>query len=161
MIDVAHDGDHRRTGDGGEDRFVLLLNGLRIVVLLNLILKADDRALGSEVAGHVAGEVFAERLVDGGEDAASEQTRNEILGADVELLGKILDADAFRDGDGTRDRHRLIAERQPRRRRETLHRSFLLAARTLITLARTAGRSTYAGARTRRGSGRRCTGGST
>ena len=83
VIDVAHDGDHRRTGDGVEDRLVLLLDGLRIVVLLNLILKADDRALGSEVAGHVAGEVFAERLVDGGEDATSQQARNQILGADV------------------------------------------------------------------------------
>ena len=88
VIDVAHDGDHRRTGDGVEDRLVLLLDGLRVVVLLNLILKADDRALGSEVAGHVAGQVFAERLVDGGKDATSQQTRDQILGADVELFGQ-------------------------------------------------------------------------
>jgi hypothetical protein len=56
------------------------------IVLLNLIFEADDRALGSEVAGHVAGQIFAERLVDGGEDAASQQARDQILGADVELL---------------------------------------------------------------------------
>ncbi len=158
VIDVAHDGDHRRTGDGVEDRFVLLLDGLRIVVLLNLILKADDRALGSEVAGHVAGEVFAERLVDGGEDATSQQARDEILGADAELFGKILYADAFRDGNRARDRHGLIAERKPGRRRETLHRSFLLAARACITLAGTAGRRADAGAGTRSGARRRSTG---
>ena len=160
VIDVAHDGDHRRTGDGVEDRFVLLLDGLRIIVLLNLILKADDRALGSEVAGHVAGEVFAERLVDGGKDATGQQAGDQVLGADVELFGKILYADAFRDGDRPRDRHRLIAERKPGRRRETLHRSFLLAARTLITLAGTAGRRAGARTGTRSGARRRSSSGS-
>ncbi len=95
VIDVAHDGDHRRTRDGGEHRLVVLLDGLRIVVLLNLILKADDRALGSKVAGHVTGEVFAESLIDGGKDAASQQTRDQILGANVELLCEILYADTL------------------------------------------------------------------
>ena len=43
----------------------------------------------------------------------------------VQLLGKILDADAFRNGDAPGDGQRLVRGRQARRRNEALHRAFL------------------------------------
>jgi hypothetical protein len=43
--------------------------------------------LRAEEARHLGRQFGIERLVDGGEDAAAEQARDEILGANVQLLG--------------------------------------------------------------------------
>ena len=69
------------------------------------------------------------------------QTRDQILGADVELLRQILHANAFGDGDVPRDRLRLVRKRQPRRRNIALHRAFLHPARN-VALSGTTRRTT-------------------
>ena len=46
-----------------------------------LLFEGDDVGVGSEEARHLAGQFGVERLVDGGEHAASQQARDQILGA--------------------------------------------------------------------------------
>src|SRR5258708_8421310 len=101
----------------------------------------------TEEARHLTGQFRVERLVDGGEHTATQQARDQILGANVELLGQIFDADAFGDGDVARDRHRLIRHHHARRRRIALHRAFLHAARN-VALAGPASWSARTAART-------------
>ncbi len=82
VIDVAHDGDHRRTRYLSEYRLVVSCQGLRLHLLLHLRFEADQVGTGAELARHVAGQLGIERLVDGGKDAASQQAGDNILGAD-------------------------------------------------------------------------------
>ena len=106
VVDVAHDGDHGRArnfelvGIVGFEHFFDGLVG-------QLLFVADDGGGGAELGGHVLHHLGVERLVDGDEDAAHEQGGDQVLGADFELLGQVLDADAFGHGDFTRDRQRL------------------------------------------------------
>ena len=139
VVHVAHDGDYRRTNLAaffGVHRNAGFGGGF----LGRLLLEGDDRGVRAEVAGHIASQLRIERLIDGGEDAPRQQPRDHILGAHAEQFGQILDADAFGDRDGARDRHRLIGRLHPRRRNEALHRAFLHPARH-ITLAGTARRT--------------------
>ena len=106
-----------------------------------LLFEGDDVGVRSEEARHLAGQFGIERLIDGGENAAEQQARNQVLGANSKLLRQIFDADAFGDGDAARDRLRLVRKRQPRRRRVALHRAFLHPAWN-IALSWTARRRT-------------------
>ena len=98
---------------------------------LRLFFKADHIGVGSEEARHLTGQFGIEGLINRGEDSASQQARDQIFGADFELLRQILDADSFSNRDAARDRLRLIGKRQPRRRHEALHRAFLHTARNI------------------------------
>ena len=112
--------------------------------------------VGAELAGDVLDQLAFERLVDGDEDALHQQGGDEVLAADVELFGEVLDADAFGDRDGLGDGQRLARDLRAavtRRRLEALHRAFLglLVALTAAALAGTcrrahAGRRSFAGA---------------
>ena len=90
---------------------------------------ADDVGVGAESGGHILDHLAVERLVDRDEDAAHEQGGDQVLGANFELLGEILYADAFSDGDFAGDGQRLVAEvcctAKTRRRHKALHRAFL------------------------------------
>ena len=100
VIDVAHDGDH------GSARYQILgvlgflhrLHGFDFV--------ADGGGGGAEIARHFGGELGIERLVDGHEDAAVHQLLHHQVGLHVELFGKLLDRDAFGDGDLAADGRR-------------------------------------------------------
>ena len=148
VIHVAHDRDHGRTRHafaGG----TFLTSGRIGDFLGGLFFEGDHVGIRSEEARHLAGQFGVERLVDGGEHAASQQARDQILGANSQLLGQVLDADSFRDGDAARDRLRLVRKRQARRRHEALHRAFFYASRN-IALPWPAGRRTRTAARTGR-----------
>ncbi len=94
-----------------------------------LLFEGDHVGVRSEEARHLAGQFGVERLIDGGEHAAQQQARDQVLGAKSKLFRQIFYADAFGDGDAARDRLRLVGKRQPRRRRVALHRAFLHPAR--------------------------------
>jgi hypothetical protein len=98
VVDVAHDGDDRRADDldhaGGV--FEEAFDGL----VFELLFDGDDGGVGAELARDILDELAFERLVDGDEDALHQQGGDEVLAADVELFGEILDRDAFGDGDG-------------------------------------------------------------
>ena len=68
MIDVAHDGDYGRTGNGF-GAFLAALGGFGCV-FCGLLFEGDDFGVGSEEARHFAGEFGVEGLVDGREHAA-------------------------------------------------------------------------------------------
>ena len=128
VIHVAHDGDYRRTRHAFGWSSFFTRGGFRNF-LRSLLFEGDHIRVRSEETRHLAGQFGVQRLVDGGEHTAHQQAGNQILGAKSQLLSQILDADAFRDGDAARDRLRFVGERQPRRRRVALHRTFLHATR--------------------------------
>ena len=105
MVDVAHDGDDRRARDldhaGGV--FEEAFDGL----VLELLFDRDDGGVGAELARDILDQLAFERLVDGDEHALHQQGGDQVLAADVELFGEVLDGDAFGDGDGLGDRQRL------------------------------------------------------
>ena len=128
VIDVAHDGDDRGTRNfelAGVLGFENFFDGL----VGEFFFVADDGGAGAELGGHILDHLGVERLVDGDEDAAHEQGGDEVLGADFELLGQVLDADAFGHGDFAGDGQRLIAEMcgpaKTWRRHKALHWAFL------------------------------------
>jgi hypothetical protein len=127
VIDVAHDGDDGRTGNfqlAGVFGFENLFDGL----VGDLFLVADDGGGSAELGGYVLDHLGVEGLVDGDEDAAHEEGGDEVLGADFELFGQVLDADALGDGDFAGDGQRLAAVLHPAitwRRHKALHRAFL------------------------------------
>ena len=147
VIDVSHDGDHGRTRAGFNGTFFAARGGVGDF-LRGLFFERDDVGFGSEEARHFGREFGIERLVDGREHAAAKQAGDEIFRADAELLGKILHADAFGDGDAARDGLRLVGDHHARRRSVALHRAFFDSARNVAlsgTTRWTAG--TRAGAR--------------
>ena len=106
MIDVAHDGDYWRTR-----HFVpaaLFTGSAFAAVFRGLLFERDHVGIGAEEASHFAGQFRVECLIDGGENTANQQARDQIFGADAELLGQILNADSLSDGDAARDRLRLV-----------------------------------------------------
>ena len=130
VIHVPHDRDHRGTWYGfGATLFAS--RGRVGYIFLRLLFEADDVRVGSEEARHLARQLCIERLIDRGKYASRQQTGNQILRANIQLLRQILHADAFRDGDVPRDRLRLIRKRKPRRRNIALHRAFLHTARNI------------------------------
>ncbi len=138
VIDVAHDGDDGRARHFefvGIRRFEHFFDGL----VRNLLFVADHRGGRAEFRGDVLHHLGVERLVDGDEDTAHEQDGDQVLGANLELLGQVLYADALGHGDFPRDRHRLVAElcgaAKTWRRHEALHRAFLRLGILLATAA--------------------------
>ena len=148
VIDVAHDRDHRRTRRDFDRGFFAAASG-RVNVFRSLLFERDHVRFGTEEARHFARQFGIERLVYGSENTAPEQARDQILHANVELLRQIFNADAFRDRDIARDRHRLIRHHHARRRRVALHRAFFYATRN-IALAGPARGSTRTAAGTNR-----------
>ncbi len=155
VIDVAHDGDDGRTGNGF-DAFLAGLGGFG-GVFRGLLFEGDDFGVGSEEARHFAGEFGVESLIDGGEDAAHDEAGDDIFGANAEFFGEIFNRDALGDGDVFGDGHRLVADDHPRRRSVALHRAFFYTARN-VTLAgatrRRAGTATGTSGTGRRADGR-------
>src|SRR5207302_3359856 len=89
--------------------------------------EADHLGVSAKQASHVLSQFRVERLIHGGEDTTMQQARDNLLSANVELLGQLLYADALSNRDRPRDRQRLIRHlwRKPRRWSEALHRAFL------------------------------------
>src|SRR5581483_2718684 len=130
MIDVTHDGHHRRTGNGlGGGAF---LAGSRVAdIFLSLLFESDDVGVCAEEASHFAGEFGIERLVDGGEYSSTQQAGDQVFRADLKLLSEILHADTFCDRDAARNGRRLVRHHHARRWNVALHRTFLHAARDI------------------------------
>ena len=93
VIDVAHDGDHGRTAEQ-IGRFFGDLD-----ILHGLFFVGNGGSGSAEFARDIGGEFGVESLVDGGEDAAVDQLLDDEVGLHVELFGKLLDRDAFGNGD--------------------------------------------------------------
>src|ERR1019366_10293457 len=83
------------------DLILGVLGGLHGLHGLHLI--ADGGGGSAELARHVGGQLGIERLVDGRVNAAIHQLLNEQSGLHVQLLGKLLHGDAFRNGDFAAD----------------------------------------------------------
>ena len=66
--------------DGG---LLLSPRGGCVNFLRGLLFEGDHVGVGAEEARHLAGQFGIERLVDGGEHAARQQARDQVLGADV------------------------------------------------------------------------------
>src|SRR5580698_2501943 len=130
VINVAHNRDHGRTRNRfGSCSFIASRAARNI--LGGLFLEGDDVGICSEEASHFACQFSIECLVDRREDTASQQTPDQVLGANFQFLGEILDADSFGDGNAARDGLRLIRKREPRRRHKALHRAFFYASRNV------------------------------
>src|SRR4029077_10199391 len=130
VIDVAHDRNHGRTRRCLDCGF-LSTSGSSIDVFRRLLFERNYIRVSAEEACHFAGEFRIECLVNRGEYAASQKARNQILGANVELLGKIFYADALRDRDIASDRHRLVRHHHARWRNVALHWTFFYPARNI------------------------------
>ena len=101
VVDMAHDGDHRRSR---RDVLRLFLgNGF----ILCVFLETDDRGFRAEIRAQVLGQSLVQRLVHGGEDALVQQPLDQILGFDFQPFGQLLDGDALGQGDGAIDGNRL------------------------------------------------------
>ena len=110
-------------------------------LVLELLFDGDDLGVRAELARHILDQLAFERLVDGDEDALHQEGGDEVLAADVELFGEVLDADAFGHRDGAGDGHGLARDlrtAETRWRLEALHRAFLglLVALVARALAR-------------------------
>ena len=131
VIDVAHDGDDGRTHDLDETGGVLeeAFDGF----VLDLLFDGDDLRVGAELAGDGFDELGVERLVDRDHDAAEEQGSDEIFTANLELLGEVLDGDAFGDGDGAGDGEIAFGDlRSAHARGVTLEGDFLVLDVALV-----------------------------
>ncbi len=100
VVDVAHDGDHR----SALEQILGVLGDLH--GLHGLFFVADGSGGSAELARHFGGQFGIERLVDGHEDAAVHQLLHHQGGLHIEFLGKLLDGDAFGNGDLAVDRRR-------------------------------------------------------
>ena len=98
VVDVTHDRDDRRAR---HDVFGLDLLG---VDLRQLFLEAAHLDLGAELAGEHRRRLGIERRVDGHHQPLHQQLAEDVLDADVELVGQVLDRHSF--GEGDRPRHR-------------------------------------------------------
>ncbi len=83
---------------------------LDLLFLDDLLLERDHLHDAVEGLGKIRRGRDVERLVDAGENAAIEQSLQQILGADVEFLGQFADGDAF----GNCDRARFTLHRRDR-----------------------------------------------
>ncbi len=114
--------------------------------VFELFFDGDDGGVGAELAGDVFDEFAFEGLVDSDEDALHQEGGDEVLAADVEFFGEVLDADTFGDRDGLGDGKRLTRDgraAETRGRLEALHRAFF---GLLVTLSATALAGTCGGA---------------
>src|ERR1035438_101806 len=144
MIHVAHDGDH----GGPFDQVFLLFGDLNF--LLRFLFVSNGASGSSELAGHLGRQLGIQRLVDGGEDVAVHQFLDDHAGLDIQLFGKFLDRDTFRDGDLTADRRRPGGSLAARGRAQNPFFRFR-AAIALRTAALIAGAALLIGRRRRDG----------
>ena len=128
VVDVAHDRHHGRTNTSLRSG---LFAGGSVNLFCRLLFERNHVRICAEEPRHLAGQFRIQSLIDRGKYALRQQTRDQILGADVQLLREILYADAFRDRDAARDRLRLIRHHHARWWRVALHRTFLHAARNI------------------------------
>ena len=84
VIDVAHDGDHRRP------LFAVLLDFGFFDFLPGFLFVADFVGGRAEIARQFFGQFHVQRLVDGGEDFLFHQPLHRPGGFDAELFGKLL-----------------------------------------------------------------------
>ena len=95
VVDMAHQGHHRRAGRPPLRRGTCLL--LRLERLLDV--EGDVLHLVLEFAGHQRRRVVVEHLVDGGHHAHVEQLLEHLARLDAHRLGQIGDAHHFGDTD--------------------------------------------------------------
>ncbi len=99
VVDVAHDGDHRRTCH----RLALVATSQRQQRVFGVVGVGTDHVV-AEFFGHQRGGVMVDGLGDGRHDAHLEQRLDHIAALDGQLLGQIGDGDGVADGDVTHDR---------------------------------------------------------
>ena len=110
-------------------------------------IRAPLRAPMTDAGGDVEGQIGAQRLIDGGhEPLLHQEMLHEVVGLDAQLFGKLLDCDAFGDGDLAIDRRLLEHLLAPRDRAQTTLFRLLLGQ-----LSPVAGSLTVFGARPRTG----------
>ena len=92
VVDVTHDGDHRRAGleVGG-----VVVEGEGVLLLLR-----HDLDVAPEVVGHELDELVGHRLGEGERGAEQEQALDDVVGGDAEKLGELADRGALRDPHG-------------------------------------------------------------
>jgi hypothetical protein len=62
------------------------------------LFKRHERDVVTESPAEIGGDVVHQRLIDGGEDAALQQQRHDVLRLDAELLGETLSRSSLRSG---------------------------------------------------------------
>src|SRR5438876_1223937 len=74
-------------------------HGLPGLLDRHFFLERDDLRVEAELAAHLPGDVDIEGLVDRGHDASPQESRDDVLGLAVHLLGKLLDRHPLGDRD--------------------------------------------------------------
>ncbi len=92
MVDVTHDGDDRGAG--------LKVGGIVVEREGVLLLGGDDPDLTAQVVGNELDKVVGHGLRHGERRAQQEQALDDVVGRNVERLGKLLDGNALGDLDG-------------------------------------------------------------
>src|SRR5580765_2229129 len=72
----------------------------------------------------VFGQFEIQTLVHRGHHTLHQQAGDQVFGAHAQLFRQVFYADAFTNGDGSRDGKRLVRQRQTRRWNKALHRAF-------------------------------------
>ena len=124
MIDVAHDGDHRRAP------LAILIDSGLLDVVRGFLFVAELVGGSAEIARQLLGQLYVEGLVDGGENLLIHQPLHHHVALDAELFRKLLYGDAFGDGDLAIDGRRLerLLLRRETGRMTTLFRIHIAAA---------------------------------
>ena len=89
VIDVTHDGNDRRAH--GFDHAGRVFEEAFDGFVFKLLFDRDDGGVGAELACDILHQFAFERLVDGDEHTLHQQYGDQILAANFELFGKILD----------------------------------------------------------------------
>ena len=109
VVDVAHDGDHRRARDQ-----IFRLRRLRFD-FGQFFLEAANQHLGAEIARQHLRGVRVERRVDRHHHAAVEDLLHHVLDLHFELVGEVLHRHAFGERDELGDRRQRFLRRRHRR----------------------------------------------
>ncbi len=124
------------TGERGTSKLVGVLGFENLFdgLVGHLFFKADNRSVGTELTRDILDQFAVERLVDGDEDSAHQQRCDQVLATNIQLLRKFLYADAFGNGNGASDRHRLLRgiSAHAWRRNKALHRAFFALLVALV-----------------------------
>src|SRR5205823_432697 len=130
VVDVAHDGDHRRA------RRHLRLGLRALQVLLDLVLLEDLGSVAHLLDYQHRG-VLVDRLIDGGHHAHVHQRLDDLVGLDGHLLCQLRHRDRLTDTDLVHQRRGRHLESMPpfggRRQRPRLGAALLLVARADIS----------------------------
>src|SRR6185312_3968272 len=88
---------------------------------------ADGLRLSAKMPRQILGQFEIEALVYRGHYALHQQAGDQVFGADTQLFREIFYADAFTNGDGSRNGKRLVRQRQTRRWNKPFHRAFFFS----------------------------------